>query len=258
MSTLDSLRDDWEQLAEQDALWAILTDSTKVDGKWELAEFMATGKAEIATVMSYLSRIKCIPNCKGSALDFGCGVGRITQALAPEFATCVGLDISQQMIDKATTFNQFRNCTYVASSESRLPFANESFIFIYSNIVLQHVPPQFAIEYVREFVRILAPGGVLLFGVQDAFIGVSSMLTRVRNLVQLRSRIKRALGKPVGNMQMYCLPEQEIRTALGDAHIVDIQYTNIGAKDFNGNLVYLPRPLSSGYVGKQYCVMKQR
>lgn len=38
-----------------------------------------------------------------------------------------------------------------------------SFAFIISNIVLQHVQPSLATEYLREFLRILAPGGVLIF-----------------------------------------------------------------------------------------------
>jgi cyclopropane fatty-acyl-phospholipid synthase-like methyltransferase len=35
------------------------------------------------------------------ALDFGCGIGRITQALAAHYASCVGLDISEEMDDWA-------------------------------------------------------------------------------------------------------------------------------------------------------------
>jgi hypothetical protein len=45
-----------------------------------------------------------------------------------------------------------------------------------------------------------------------------------------------------------------VRKALGPARIVDIQFTNTAAKDFNGELVYLPQAPVSGYVGKQYCV----
>jgi 2-polyprenyl-3-methyl-5-hydroxy-6-metoxy-1,4-benzoquinol methylase len=72
----------WEDLAGRDALGAILTDASRADGKWDIAEFMATGDAEADTVMSHLARIGQVPDCNGEALDFGCGVGRITQALA--------------------------------------------------------------------------------------------------------------------------------------------------------------------------------
>jgi 2-polyprenyl-3-methyl-5-hydroxy-6-metoxy-1,4-benzoquinol methylase len=102
MTALSKLRSDWESLAESDALWAILTDDCKAGGKWDVAEFMATGKAEIATVMDYLARVDCVPRFEGCALDFGCGVGRLTQPLARNFASCVGLDISHQMIQGRT------------------------------------------------------------------------------------------------------------------------------------------------------------
>jgi SAM-dependent methyltransferase len=256
---LDELKNDWERLAKRDALWAILTDTSKAGGKWNVTEFMVTGDVEIETVMSYLTGINRIPNFNGAALDFGCGVGRLTQPLAQRFASCVGVDISQQMIQRAKALNRYSHCQYVASSEERLPFADASFSFIYSNIVLQHVPQCFSEEYLREFVRVLAPGGVLVFGVQDSLQEqyVSSLLIRVRQALRIRSRIKSALGLKPGNMQMHCLPESVVRRALGSAGVVDIQLTNTAAKDFNGRLVYLQQAPASGYVSKQYCVVKQ-
>ena len=257
MMDLETLKSNWESLAERDALFAILTDHRRVDGKWEIAEFMATGEAELETVMRHLDCIGCTPNYSGKALDFGCGVGRVTQALAPRFTSCVGVDISRQMIDKARSLNRYAHCRYVANSAEQLPFADASFAFIYSNIVLQHVPRRFSTAYLQEFVRALAPGGILVFGVQDSFAApdVSSLLVRVRHVLRIRSRIRAAVG--VGDMQMHCLPERVVRRALGSARIVDIQFTNTAAKDFNGELVYMRQGPASGYVGKQYCVVKQ-
>jgi SAM-dependent methyltransferase len=257
MMNLKSLKNNWESLAERDALFAILTDQSRVGGKWNVAEFMATGEAEIETVMHHLAGIGCIPNYAGKALDFGCGVGRVTQALAPRFTSCVGVDISRQMIEKARSLNLYAHCRYLANSGEQLAFADASFSFIYSNIVLQHVPRRFSTAYLREFVRVLAPGGLLVFGVQDSFAApdVSSLLVRVRHVLRIRSRIRAAAG--VGDMQMHCLPERVVRKALGSARIVDIQFTNTAAKDFNGELVYLREAPTSGYVGKQYCVVKE-
>ena len=137
------------------------------------------------------------------------------------------------------------------------PFADASFSFIYSNIVLQHVPRHFAKEYLREFVRLLAPDGILVFGVQDSFAApdLSSRLVRVRHVVHFRSRIRVALKRGSGDMKMHCLPERIVRLALGSARIVDIRLTNTAAPDFNGKLVYLAQPPASGYIGKQYCVV---
>lgn len=260
MITLDRLKNDWESLAESDALSAILTDDSKAAGKWSIAEFMATGDAEIRIVMSHLAGLDSVPDFKGAALDFGCGVGRLTQALARRFASCVGVDISRSMIQKADSLNQYPHCRYVTNSDARLPFSDESFSFIYSNIVLQHMPRPLSKGYLKEFVRILAPGGVLVFGVQDSFAAPdgSSLLTRIRHILHIRSRIKVALRLGPGDMQMHCLPELAVRDALGSARIVDIQLTNTAAKDFNGKLVYLRQAPVSGYIGKQYCVVKQR
>src|ERR1700733_3470468 len=254
MMNLDTLKNNWDSLAKRDALFAILTDHRRVGGKWNVVEFMDTGEAEIEAVMHHLTSLRCIPDYGGTALDFGCGVGRVTQALARRFASCVGVDISQQMIEKAESFNRYAHCRYVANSAERLPFANAYFSFIYSNIVLQHVPRRFSTAYLREFVRVLAPGGILVFGVQDSFAApdVSSLLVRVRHILRIRSRIRAAVG--VGDMQMHCLPERIVRRSLGSARIVDIQFTNTAAKDFNGELVYLRQGPRSGYVGKQYCV----
>jgi SAM-dependent methyltransferase len=259
MITLDKLRNDWENLAERDALWAILTDSKKVGRKWEVTEFMATGESEISTVMAYLTWIGCLPDCEGMALDFGCGVGRLTQAIVQRFASCVGVDISKQMIYQAEALNRFAHCRYVASSDTRLPFADNSFSFIYSNIVLQHVPRHMSELYLRDFVRVLAPRGVLVFGVQDSHSTgfLVSLLTRTRQILRIRTRVKAALGFSAGDMQMHCLPERAVRSALGSAKIVDIQYTNTAASDFNGNLVYSEQVPAWGYVGKQYCVVKE-
>jgi SAM-dependent methyltransferase len=257
---LNKLKNDWENLAERDALGAILTDASRAGGKWDLAEFMATGDAEVEIVMNHLARIDQIPNLQGEALDFGCGVGRLTQALARRFAHCVGLDISPQMIEKAVSFNQYAHCRYMVHSDTRLPFADERFSFIYSNIVLQHVPARFSEQYLRQFVRVLAPGGVLVFGVQDSFAApdLATRMLRVRHILHIRSRIQDALGLGQRHMQMHCLPESAIRRALTSATVVDIQFTNTAAKDFNGRLVYLEQPPRSGYVGKQYCVIKDK
>jgi SAM-dependent methyltransferase len=240
-----------------DALNAILTDDSKSAGRWDPAEFMATGEAEIETVLRHLAGLNCTPDFTGTALDFGCGVGRLSQAIGRRFAGCVGVDISEQMIQRANLLNRSSQCSYMVNTDERLPFADASFSFVYSNIVLQHVPRRFATRYLREFVRVLAPGGVLVFGVQDSFAApdLSSLLVRLRHVLHLRSRLNALLGRG-GDMRMHCLPERIVRACVDKASVVDIQLTNTAARDFNGRLVYLLNAPRVGYVGKQYCVVK--
>jgi SAM-dependent methyltransferase len=164
------------------------------------------------------------------------------------------------MIRNAESLNQYPHCRYRALADSRLPFADESFSFIYSNIVLQHVPRRYSLRYLREFVRVLEPGGILVFGVQDSFAApdISSRMIRLRHILRLRSRLHSALGRGEGQMQMHCLSERAVRRSLSSARVVDIQVVNTAAKDFNGGLQYLAQAPASGYVGKQYCVVKEQ
>jgi len=258
MTSLAALRNAWEDLAEEDALGAILTDPSRTGGRWDLSEFMQTGEVEIETVLGHLAGIKREPDVRGTALDFGCGVGRLTQAMASRFAACIGVDISMQMIRNAEALNRYTHCSYQLVTGTVLPFAAGTFSFIYSNIVLQHVPRKYAVEYLREFGRILKPGGILVFGVQDSFAApdFSSGMVRLRHILRIRSRIRAALGHSGGDMQMHLLPERLVRDAVRGSRIVDVQMTNTAAKNFNGQLRYLDEAPARGYVGKQYCVVK--
>jgi SAM-dependent methyltransferase len=256
--TLEKLKAEWEALAKRDSLWAILTDASKASGGWDLAEFMATGEAEIAVVLGYVRGLGLELNFDGTALDFGCGVGRLTQPLTRRFARCAGVDISSQMIAEAEAMNESPRCRYVVSADARLPFADESFSFVYSNIVLQHMPSVLAEGYLQEFMRVLEPGGVMVFGVQDLFVmpDMKSRVTRARQILRVKSRLKEALGVGSGDMHMHLLGEPEVRRAIGTGRVMDVQFTNTAAKDFNGKLVYLDRAPRAGFVGKQYCVVK--
>lgn len=159
----------WEELGKDDPLWVVLTHESKRGGKWDVQEFFETGRAEIATVLGELAGLK-LPRSRQRALDFGCGVGRLTQALAAEFEHADGVDISSTMIEHANGFNRWPDrCQFhVNASDDLRLFDTNSFDLIYSNIALQHIEPAYAMRYIAEFLRILKPGGVAVFQVLKA------------------------------------------------------------------------------------------
>jgi SAM-dependent methyltransferase len=100
-----------------------------------------------------------------AALDFGCGVGRLTQALAKHFSRVVGIDVSEPMVAHARRLNRHgERVTYYANPRADLRVVGDArFDVVYTDLVLQHMPPAQALGYIAEFVRVLRPGGFLVF-----------------------------------------------------------------------------------------------
>lgn len=158
---INKLKENWDTFGKVNAQWAVLNKKGK---KSNLNEFFKTGEEEIKKVMDSLSK-KQIKLNKGKALDFGCGMGRLTQALAPYFKKVYGVDISPSMIGLAKKHNKYPDkCKYLLNDKDNLSiFKKNSFDFIYTNIVLQHMKQEYSLNYIKEFLRILKPKGILLF-----------------------------------------------------------------------------------------------
>ncbi len=154
----------WDEQARTDPMWAILSDAGKRGRRWDPDEFFASGVQEIAVVMQRAKRLG-LPLSRARALDFGCGVGRLSQPLADYFEEVRGVDISPVMLEQARQFNRKgERCQYISNSAPDLRiFEDRCFDFIYSRITLQHIPPPRVESYLKEFLRVLKPGGLLLF-----------------------------------------------------------------------------------------------
>lgn len=178
---LQGLQKNWDEFGKTDPLWAILTDPSKKGGKWDLEEFLRTGKQEIDLVFEQIDSFKIRVSTK-RALDFGCGIGRLTQALSGRFRECWGVDIAPSMIARAKEINAHpERCNYLVNDSNDLTFfASNYFDFIYSRLVLQHMEARYAKAYIAEFMRILAPGGALVFQLPDSLVGPATDKTRNR------------------------------------------------------------------------------
>lgn len=265
MDGLNEFKRNWEGLARTDPWWAICVDPERKNNKWNVSDFFLSGETEIRIVLDYLRSLGISVDKKGPVLDFGCGVGRLTQAMASHFDLCYGVDISPTMIELANEFNKRSSrCKYVLNDSQTLSlFENDQFSFIYTSIVLQHIEPKYSRAYLQELIRILKPNGVLVFQIVDSLVPI---MMRIRKILKLRLRVYRManfLGimefKPEEyNMSMHCVPEKVVTrlVSAAGARIIDLQITNSAAVGFNGNLQYLSREPARGYVSKQYCVTK--
>src|SRR5262245_3276921 len=152
---LPELRKNWETFGRVDPYWAILSDPRKTGNRWDHAEFFASGVIEIDALMEDM-HARCPRLRRRRALDFGCGVGRLTQALAGYFDRVDGVDIAESMLALARDHNHAgTRCRYHHNDRDDLRlFRSDTFDLIYSVIVLQHIAPAHSRRYVAELVRV--------------------------------------------------------------------------------------------------------
>ncbi|HEV7673612.1 MAG TPA: class I SAM-dependent methyltransferase [Candidatus Angelobacter sp.] len=259
MNSLKELQRNWEGLAQADPLWAICTDPSKSHSRWTRGDLFATGRKEVEVVLSYAARIGVCIDRASPALDFGCGVGRLTRALAEYFPECCGVDISPTMIRLAQELNcDVPNCRFLLNETAELPaLPNNHFGFIYTSIVLQHIATPHSHKYISELVRVLKPGGLLIFQLPEDLR--ADKIAKFRIKLALRSRLQSIFGvqKPCA-MEMHYIKESVIRKLIAQsgAQVVDVQITNSCEPSFSGNLQYLAQEPRPGYVSKQYCLVK--
>ena len=239
-------RREWEEMAGEDAMWAILSYSDRKYGQWDRDAFFRTGDVEVEELMTRVGRLER-PADRASALDFGCGLGRVTRALGRHFDACLGLDISPRMVAKAQELNaDQQRCTFAVNQRADvIDQPDASFDFIYTRIVLQHLPGRAAIDsYLAEFVRTLRPGGLLVFQLP------SSLPLRMR--IQPRRFLYRALrstGMPsrvlywrlgLHPMRMRHVPVHEVTAFLQSrgATVLDVDTQRNATFPFEDSIYY--------------------
>jgi SAM-dependent methyltransferase len=241
---------DWEDLGDLDPCWAILAFPERRFGRWDLDEFFRSGEIEIARLMADIQRLG-YPTRRGRALDFGCGVGRLTRALSPHFQRCYGVDVSAPMIAAARSQNAaFSNCEFILNGHPDLRiFPGGSFDLIYSVLVLQHLPTRASIgAYVTELARILAPGGLLVCQI-PSHIPLRRRLQPRRRLYGILRSLgvgPRVLYHRLGlfPMRMTSLAEQNVRALLtaAGARVLEAPVDTMASTAIESRSYYVTKP----------------
>jgi len=163
---LGTLRDHWTRLGAEDPLWAVCVAPGTRGGLWDVEDFFALGREEVFRALGELERQGLSPGTD-VALDFGCGVGRLSAALAERFSEVIAVDISPTMLAEARRLDRSQGrCQFVHNEAPDLAFVPDASVdLVYSSLVLQHMPPKLARRYLREFIRVLGDGGVAVFQV---------------------------------------------------------------------------------------------
>jgi SAM-dependent methyltransferase len=201
---------DWDDLALVDPFWAVLAADDKRGGGWEPTEFFATGEADIEEMLATAAQLGR-PTRHERALDFGCGVGRLTRALARRFDEAVGIDVSERMLEHARRLNaDTRNVTFASSDEP----PPEPFDLVVANLVLQHLPSKaLARVYIGRLIKATRPDGLLVFQLPTKLPLARRLQPRRRLYKPLRTRVgaERLHAAGLHPVRLLALPEPNVR-----------------------------------------------
>ena len=163
---LENLQKTWNSFAESAPLWSVLTCGTATNFEWNETEFFIRGEQTVNRMLDHL-RCSWIQPEKNRVLDFGCGVGRLSLNLTNHFHEVLGIDISENMVERANFYKEklgIENCRFVHNTKDDLSIlTDDHFDLIVSMITLQHMEAKYIRSYLKEFVRVLRPHGILYF-----------------------------------------------------------------------------------------------
>lgn len=153
------MREDWNARARDDAAYYVAFGRHKQSD----ADFFATATEVINGIEAELRRVPLPQRSTWKALEIGCGPGRLMRPLSRHFAEIHGVDVSDEMI--ALARDRLRDTPnaypHLNDGDSLREFADETFDFVYSYAVFQHLPTrEVIIAYIREIQRVLKIGGL--------------------------------------------------------------------------------------------------
>lgn len=222
---LDRIASCWRTFGETEPHWSVLTnDDFKPDAlQHHLNSFFAHGRQDVETLLRYISRAG-LPRTFEHALDFGCGVGRLTIALTERAKNVVGADISRGHLREAEAECRRRGIENVDFKEiSGIKAIDDlgSFDLIISRIVLQHNPPPVMAAIYRRLLRRLRSGGVAVIQMPTFINGQNFTANDY-------------LASDIIPMEMNALPQREIFKIIANEGCIPLEVREDDVGDLDG------------------------
>ncbi len=147
---------DWRRIGEEQPYWGVITQPEyrlEAMTPEAMERFYLSGAHDLQAAAASLKRVSGRAPAGGRGLDFGCGVGRLTEAMLNWVDEAVGVDVSPAMLARARA--RGGRGVYVETAPPG------PFDWINSMIVLQHIPPPRGLAIIEDLLTRLAPGGAV-------------------------------------------------------------------------------------------------
>lgn len=198
----DHVARSWAKLGSEEPHWSVVTSDAFKSGRIAETErdFYGSGRGDAELIRAFFARNGQSLIGVKTCLEFGCGVGRATSAIAALFPKVYGIDISAPHLEIAgswLTKMAISNVDLVQLHRAEDVADLPEFDLLYSTIVFQHNPPPVIAYLLDTLFSRLRPGGYVLFQVPTYRVGYRFSLTDY-------------LRDPVPGMEMHVLPQQVI------------------------------------------------
>ena len=213
--------EEWRALARQDALYAVAAWPGKEEGGWTKEEFYAVGRSDWADFRDQWRAYW--PELGGTAVDYGCGAGRITHAMAEDFERVVGVDVSPEMAALAREASA-ANVEVKLVDAIEIPLEDGSVDGVFTSHVLQHLEDRNAVrQALAEMARVLRPGGTVMVHMLLT-AQRSTLRARLRSeLLLRRARRARAHGETDWTCRVRTYGRDDVRDLLESAGLSEIE-----------------------------------
>lgn len=233
----------WTRLGQEAPHWSVLTQDQYRPARIAetQAAFYATGERDRALLRDMLARHGLAPSALPRVVEFGCGVGRATVAIAEDFREVIACDISPGHLAlgrRAASEAGRGNIGWFQSKVER-PMPGGRYDLWFSRLVLQHNPPPVMAWLLATAFARLAPGGVAVFQVPTHAEGYR---------FSLGEYLARA---PRAEMEMHVLPQAHVFRLAAAARLQvlevreDTHLVASARSDWLSNLFVLRRPAAS-------------
>lgn len=213
-TSAEAMRSFWDAKARENAMWFIHSQLDYVNP--DEAEFWRSGEQNLDQTLNPFGASIQGTDC---VLEIGCGIGRITRAIAQRARSVTALDVSPEMIARGReALRDLATVEFVRGNGRNLEGLDENtFDVVYSFIVFQHIPdPEVTCAYVRDIGRVLRPGGWTVFQVSER--PEIHNAAHWRSAETPRTRLARMLGRrPTGTLEPEWLGSAVTRSALLEA-----------------------------------------
>jgi SAM-dependent methyltransferase len=241
----------WEKWGKQNPYFGVLTDdkfrceNITEESKRELLE---TGRVHVQRVLSTAST-QFGTLARPSALDFGCGVGRLVIPFAREFERVTAVDVSVGMLETARRNCDERDLNNVdfVHSDDRLSQVTRNYDFIHAYLVFQHIPVRRGEAIITELLKRLNDGGVVAihfpFRCNDSSIRkFTHFLRRSFSPLSVLANVVRGRSWDEPFIQMNCYDVNRVLTLIASYGIKDLFLEVVDAGGFLSAFVFAKKP----------------